>query len=103
MNNMFYLLNFLYNCNKFHMIFFVPAKSIITVTVAIHNDNICKRVAPVCYFINQLRDVIDKSGLTMYYHVYFHSLISYAISAWGAASDSVKVFELQKKSRKIYC
>lgn len=68
---------------------------------SIHIDNICKRVAPVCYCINQLRDVVDRSVLIMYYYAHFHSVISYAIIAWGAASDSVRVFKMQKRALRF--
>lgn len=63
-----------------------------------HIEITCKKIAPICYVINQLRKVIDRPVLLMYYFAHFHSVISYGIIAWGITHDSIRVFRLQKNA-----
>ena len=64
----------------------------------VHIEAICKKVATVCYCINQLRKTIDQSTLLMFYYAHFHSVISYSIIAWGSSEESERVFKMQKRA-----
>ncbi|KAJ8946114.1 hypothetical protein NQ318_010413 [Aromia moschata] len=65
---------------------------------SIHIDIVCKKVAPVCYCINQLRNIVSEQILVMYYFAHFHSVATYGIAVWGASTESERVFRLQKKA-----
>ena len=64
----------------------------------VHIKAICKKVATVCYCINQLRKTIDQSTLLMLYYAHFHSVISYSIITWGSSKESERVFKMQKRA-----
>ena len=64
----------------------------------VHINETCKKVAPICYCLNQLRDVTNQQVLLSYYYAHFNSIISYAIIAWGSSPEAVRVFKLQKKA-----
>lgn len=65
---------------------------------SVHIDTICRRVAPVCYCLKQLRLTVDMDVLKIYYFAHFHSIISYGITAWGSSSECIRIFRLQKKA-----
>lgn len=64
----------------------------------LHIDTVSKKIAPICYCIYQLRDVVSRSVLLTYYFAQFHSVISYGLLGWGASAESVRVFKLQKRA-----
>lgn len=70
---------------------------------ATHIDQMCKKLAPVCYCIKQLRDTVGLDVLKMYYFANFHSILSYGIAAWGCSNESLRVFKLQKKAVRYMC
>lgn len=65
---------------------------------SLHVENVCKKIAPMCYCINQMRKVVDRHILLMYYYAHFHSVISYSIIAWGGSRESERVFKMQKRA-----
>lgn len=64
----------------------------------VHINETCQKVAPICYCLNQLRDITNQQVLLSYYYAHFNSIISYAIIAWGSSPEAVRVFKLQKKA-----
>ena len=56
-----------------------------------------KRLASVIFAINELKFVLNEKALKIVYYANFHSLISYGVIFWGDASNSQKIFVLQKR------
>nr|CAI5866597.1 unnamed protein product [Callosobruchus analis] len=48
-----------------------------------HIDRICKKLRPVTYCINQLRNVANQLVVITYYYACFHFTMSYCILVWG--------------------
>jgi hypothetical protein len=68
-----------------------------------HIDNLCKRLASVCYVLGRLRAEVSMQLIVMYYFAHFHSLLSYGAIARGAATEADRVFILLKRAlRCIY-
>ena len=62
-----------------------------------HIDQILPKLNTVSFVIRQLFYTLDSETLRMAYFSYFHSIIRYGIIFWGNATDSCKVFRLQKR------
>ncbi|KAJ8952811.1 hypothetical protein NQ318_008129 [Aromia moschata] len=78
--------------NADHLVPFHVGFSLMELNCAwsIHIDSVCKKVAPVCYCINQLRNILSEQILVMYYFAHFHSVATYGITVWGASTESCK-------------
>lgn len=61
-------------------------------------DVICKKIAPMCYCLYQLRSTVERSVLLTYYHAQLQSIISYGILAWGCSHECRRIFVLQKRA-----
>jgi hypothetical protein len=66
-----------------------------------HIDQILPKLSIAAFVIGQLFYVINLKTLWMPYFAYFHSIIRYGIIFWGNATNSFKVFKLQKRIIKI--
>jgi len=54
-----------------------------------------------CWFCNRTFYVLNLETLQTAYYAYFHSIMRYGIIFWGNATDSYKVFKLQKMVIRI--
>jgi len=66
-----------------------------------HIDQILPKLSTVSFVIRQLFYILDSETLRIAYFSYFHSIIRYGIIFWGNATDSCKVFRLQKRVIRI--
>nr|CAI5861113.1 unnamed protein product [Callosobruchus analis] len=70
----------------------------------IHVDQVCKKIASVTYSISQLRFIVDRPLLRIYYFAYLHSIICYGIIAWSGSTEPSRIFIMQKRIiRLISC
>lgn len=71
-------------------------------TWSVHVDALCGKLASRCFALKTLSHSVGLPILRRYYFGYIHSLISYAIIAWGASSGcSRRVLILQKRAVRI--
>jgi hypothetical protein len=61
-----------------------------------HITHILPKLCTAGFVIRQLLYVLNMETLRMAYFSYFHSIIRYGIIFWGNATNSCKVFRLQK-------
>jgi len=66
-----------------------------------HIDQILPELSIAGFVIGQLFYVLNLKILQMAYFGYFHSVIRYGIIFWGNATNSCKVFKLQKRVIRI--
>jgi len=59
------------------------------------------KIHKACYVITCIRPFMSQDTLKSEYYSYFHSLISYGIILWGNSSNSLHVFQLQKRAIRI--
>jgi hypothetical protein len=62
-----------------------------------HIDCILTKLSTAGFVIRQLFYVRNLQTLRMAYFAYFHSVVRYGIIFWGNATNSYKVFKMQKK------
>jgi hypothetical protein len=55
----------------------------------------------MAYFIIKTLKETTSYNIRLIYHSYFQSRLKYGIIFWGAAKDSIKVFQIQKKGDTI--
>jgi len=67
-----------------------------------HIDQILPKLSTVGFVIRHLCYILNQKTLRKAYFSYFHSVIRYGIIFWGNATNSCKVFTLQKKGNKNY-
>jgi len=53
------------------------------------------------YAITALKAMLSRNASRMLYFSYVHSIISYCIIFGGNTPNSIKIFEMQKKKKKI--
>lgn len=71
-------------------------------TWSVHVDALCGKLASRCYALKTLSHSVGLPIMRRYYFGYIHSVISYAIMAWGASSEcSRRVLVLQKRAVRI--
>lgn len=63
-----------------------------------HIDTLVGKLKSAVYAIKTIRQLSDIKSAKTVYHAYFHSIMSYGILAWGNASDSSRIFILQKRA-----
>ena len=61
-----------------------------------YTDQILPKLSTAGFVIRQLFYVLKLKTLRMAYFAYFHSVIRYGIIFWDNATNSCKVFKLQK-------
>jgi hypothetical protein len=62
-----------------------------------HIDLLSTKLNDTCYALTMSPKI-----LVMVYFSYFHSIMSYGITAWGASPHCTNIFKLQKKTSKHY-
>lgn len=67
----------------------------------VHIDNLCKKLSSLCHVLRRLRSVVSPNVLLTYYYGHFHSVLSYAIIAWGSSPDVDRAFKLQKRAIRV--
>jgi hypothetical protein len=65
-----------------------------------HINHIASKLSSACYAVRALNPLLTINALKMLYFSYAHSIISYGIIFWGASTNSIKIFRLQKKNFK---
>ena len=66
-----------------------------------HIDNLCNKLASLCYVLKQLRHIVHFNILKTYYFAHFQSNLTYGIIAWGNASGVQRVFKMQKRALRF--
>jgi len=66
-------------------------------TWANHIDYLCHKASSVCYMMKILSRELQLPVLKTVYHANFVSIIKYGIIFWGNASDTIRLFRLQKR------
>ena len=66
-----------------------------------HINQIASKLSSACYAVRALTPLLSINALKMLYFSYAHSTISYGIIFWGASTNSIKKFRLQKKILRI--
>jgi hypothetical protein len=59
--------------------------------------HIASKLSSVFYAMQVLTPLLSINALKMLHSSYAHSIISYGIIFWGACTNSIKIFRLQKK------
>lgn len=54
-----------------------------------------------CYAISVLKNSFQSNVLIEVYYAYVHSILSYAITVWGQATDRQRVFIAQKRAIRL--
>ncbi|PNF44137.1 hypothetical protein B7P43_G03190, partial [Cryptotermes secundus] len=67
----------------------------------IHIDSVINKLATVCFMIISVRPYMSGSSLVKIYHSLFHSILSYGIIFWGQATNTKKLFLIQKKAVRL--
>jgi hypothetical protein len=62
-----------------------------------HIDQMIPKLSAACYAFRSMFHISNIITLKSIYFAYFHSIIKYRIFFWGNASNSRKIFTLQKK------
>jgi hypothetical protein len=62
-----------------------------------HVNQIASKLSCVCYAMRVLTPLLSINALKMLYSSYTHSFFSYGIIFWGASTNSIKIFRMQKK------
>jgi hypothetical protein len=63
----------------------------------IHIESVINKLTTVCFMIRSVRPFMTKSSLVNIYYSLFHSVLSYGIVFWGQATNTKKLFILQKR------
>ena len=61
-----------------------------------HINQIASKLSTASYAVRTLTPLLSLNALKMLYFSYAHSIISYDIIFWGASTNSIKIFRLQK-------
>lgn len=67
----------------------------------VHTNNLASKLCSNIYLLNTLSNVVSTNVLKSAYFALVHSLISYAIVAWGHATSNDRIFRLQRRSIRI--
>jgi hypothetical protein len=82
-------------CNISHNKYFgTVVNSTLTWTNQI--ELLTKILRTACYVIRTVKPYMPESTLTMIYHSFFYSVLSYGIIVWGNSSQSITIFKMQK-------
>jgi len=66
-----------------------------------HINQIASKLSTASYAVRTFTPLLSLNALKMLYFSYAHSIISYGIIFWGASTNSIKIFRLQKKILRI--
>lgn len=66
-----------------------------------HIGVIAPRLSSVCYLISRLQYLVSKEVLVKIYYWCFHSVLSYGVMFWGAATDAERISILQKRAIRL--
>lgn len=67
----------------------------------IHIDYVADRLNSGLFALRRLRECVSNGVLRTAYFALFHSIMSYALLAWGCAPQSARIFGLQRKAVRI--
>ena len=68
-----------------------------------HIDDVSAKLRSNCYGLKSLSYYCSRGTLLSVYYATIHSHLSYGILNWGASSEAVRVFLLQKYAIRIIC
>jgi hypothetical protein len=60
-------------------------------------DSVINKLTIVCFMTRSVRPYMTQSSLVNIYYSLFHSVLSYGIVFWGQATNTKKLFILQKR------
>jgi hypothetical protein len=63
----------------------------------IHIDSVINKLTTICFVIRSVRPYMTQSSLVNICYSLFHSVLSYGIVFWGQATNTKKLFILQKR------
>lgn len=66
-----------------------------------HIRKLENKLSSICYMLRALKLILDLKTLKMVYYAYFHSVMLYGVEFWGNATNSIKIFRMQKKAIRI--
>ena len=72
-----------------------------TLSWKVHVDQVASKVSRNVYVLRNLTDSLSSGILRTAYFALCHSLISYAILAWGQASSWKRIFALQRRAVRL--
>lgn len=87
-----------YSINAINDVKFLGIRIDSKLTWQCHIDTLVGKLKSAAYAIKTIRQLSDIRSAKVVYHAYFHSLMTYGILAWGNASQSNRVFLLQKRA-----
>jgi hypothetical protein len=61
-----------------------------------HIDLLSTKLNAACYALRTLKHTMSQQVLVMVYFCYFHSVMSYGITFWGASPHCTNIFKLKK-------
>jgi hypothetical protein len=64
---------------------------------------LCGRLRSTQFILHRLREFLPKKTLLMYYYACVESVLRYGIILWGAGSQIIRVFRVQKSILRILC
>jgi hypothetical protein len=67
----------------------------------LHIDNVINKLTSVCFMLRSVKPYMTLSSLIMIYYSLFHSMLFYGIIFWGHATNSRKLFILQKRAIRL--
>lgn len=70
-------------------------------TWQIHIENLSKKLSKNIFILRNLANEVGKNALKNAYFALCHSLLSYAVLAWGQASNLARIFALQRRAIRI--
>lgn len=68
-----------------------------------HIHTISAKLAKACFCIKRLKQLTNTSTCRVLYFSNFYSIMAYGIVCWGMASDSERIFVLQKRAIRLMC
>lgn len=63
-----------------------------------HITELCSSLSKLCYAIFRLKSITNLNTTLSFYHAQFLSRLRYGILFWGASSETIRVFRMQKKA-----
>lgn len=66
-----------------------------------HIQSIVPRLLSGCFMLRKLKLIVNPPILSMVYHAFIHSLLSYGIIFWGTSPHAKRIFIIQKRAVRI--
>jgi hypothetical protein len=66
-----------------------------------HINYMIPKLSSACYVMRTVKPHVSHNTLKIIYYSYFHSIMNYGILFWGASTERIKTFKLQKRIIRI--